>query len=102
MSCELTTNVWIGSQFCPQNWLPQQCPLRDQKNDFRSFIHSHLPSLQNSVKIGLVDAEIIGLTEIVKKLNIKKENSSILQANIRLHFELQGGLIMHSICLCKK
>ena len=56
----------------------------------------------NSVKIGLVDAEIIGLTEIVKKLNIKKENSSTLQANIRLHFELQGGLIMHSICLCKK
>jgi len=28
------------------------------------------------VKIGLVDAEIIGLTEIVKKLNIKKKTAA--------------------------
>jgi len=63
--------------FCPRNWLPWQHALGDWKNNFRSFIYSHSSTINaNSVKIGLVDAEIIGLREIVK--NIKKETNSIL------------------------
>jgi len=47
-------------------------PSRDRKRNFRSFIYSHIPA--NSVKIGPVDGEIIGLTEITKKFlkNISK------------------------------
>jgi len=57
--------------------LPWQHALGDWKNNFRSFIYSHSSTINaNSVKIGLVDAEIIGLREIVK--NIKKETNSIL------------------------
>ena len=54
----------IGGRFCPQNWLPRQRPLRDRKY-FRSFIHGQ--SSTNPayfVKVGLVDIEIIGLTEV--------------------------------------
>ena len=47
--------------------LPWQCPLRIRYTNFRSFIYSHSSTNPtNLVKIGLVDVETIGLTEIVK------------------------------------
>ena len=59
--------LWIKAKKADKNWLPQQHPSRDQKTNFRSFVHS--PSSTNPanwVKIGPVDVEIIRLTEIVK------------------------------------
>jgi len=42
--------------------------MKDQKGNFRSFIYSHSSTiLANSAKIGPVDVEIIGLTEIAEK-----------------------------------
>jgi len=67
MSCEANYKVWNGRRFCPQNWLPWQCPLGDRKNNFTSFIDGHSSTNAiNFMKIGLVDVEIIGLTKISK------------------------------------
>jgi len=50
-----------------KSWLPWQHPLRDLKGNFRQIIYSHRSAKpDNLAKIGLVDFEIIGLTEIVK------------------------------------
>jgi len=49
--------------------------LRDRKTNFRSFIHSHSSAnTANAAKIGLVDVEIIGLTESAEK---KKHQQNI-------------------------
>ena len=67
--------VWIGSGFGPQNWLPRQRPMRDRKTNFSSFIRSHSSAnTANAAKIGLVDVEIIGLTESAEK---KKQQQNI-------------------------
>jgi len=45
--------------------------VRDRKNSFRSFIYSQSSTIPaNLVKIGPVDVEIIGLTEIIKYIYI--------------------------------
>jgi len=49
--------------------LPRQRPLGDRKTNLRLIIYS--PISTNPAKIGQVDIEIIGLTEIVKIYNIK-------------------------------
>ena len=49
--------------------LPWQRPLGDRKTNLRLIIYS--PISTNPAKIGQVDIEIIGLTEIVKIYNIK-------------------------------
>ena len=54
-----------------QKWLPRQRPLRDQKTDVRLITCSH-----SSRKIGVVDVEIIGQTEIVKKITNKQIRNS--------------------------
>ena len=52
---------------CPQNWLPRQRPVRDQKTNFRSFISSHSSTVPaNWVKIGGVDIHIVGVSESLK------------------------------------
>jgi len=49
--------------------LPRQRPLRDRKRYFGSFIYGQSStSPANFVKIGPVDVEIIGVTEIAKKI----------------------------------
>jgi len=63
-----------------KNWLPWQRPLRDQKTNYRSFIYSQSSiNPVNLAKIGLVDVEIIGLTEIIKDKEkiIKKQRQNI-------------------------
>jgi len=66
----MLTNILFqnaGGRFCPQNWLSRQRPLRDRKNSFRSIIYGERSTIPaNFVKIGPVDVEIIGLTEITK------------------------------------
>ena len=53
--------VWIHST---KNWLPWQRPLRDRKNNFRSFVDGQSSTVAaNFVKIGLADVEIIGLRQ---------------------------------------
>jgi len=55
--------------FRSQNWLPVQPPLRDRKNNFRSFIYfQNSANRANFVKIGSADVEITGLTEISKNM----------------------------------
>jgi len=68
-------NGWIESiQIgCHGN---RQCPSRNRKTNFSSFIYSHgsiIPA--DFVKIGLIDVEIIGLTEIVTKFKCEATNS---------------------------
>jgi len=68
---ELTSNVWTGGRFCPQNWLPRQRSPRDRKTKFSSFIYSHGQDhtiSENWTKIDPVDVETFGLTEIVKNV----------------------------------
>jgi len=66
MSREPNCVDWVWTW--PQNWLPRQRPLRNRKTYLGSFIYSQSSTNPaNSVKIGLVDVEIIGLMEIVKK-----------------------------------
>jgi len=56
--------VWIWRQ----NWLSWQRPMGDRKTYLGSFIYGQSSTNPaNSVKIGLVDVEIIGRTEIVNK-----------------------------------
>jgi len=81
----------IASQkkFCgysqPKNWLPWQRLLRDRKTDFRSFIYSrNSTNPANSVKIGLVDVGIKGLTEIVKFKKRRKNNHFISPPSVAL------------------
>ena len=65
--CHANYKVRDGCRFCLQNWLPWQRPLRDRRNNFRSFIHSQRStSPANFVKLGPVDVEMIGLTGITK------------------------------------
>jgi len=67
--CHASYRVNIGGRFCPQNWLPWQHPLMDRKNDLRLFIYGQsFASPANFVKIGVVDDELIGLTEITKNI----------------------------------
>jgi len=48
-------------------------PSRIEKNTFSSFIYSQSSTKPaNFVKIGLIDVEIIGLTEITKNVNTIK------------------------------
>ena len=52
-------------------------PLVIQKNNFRSFIYGQSPTKRaNFVKIGPVNVEIIGLTEIIKNNSKNKPSSS--------------------------
>jgi len=88
-SQELKLNVWIGDRFRPQNWLLLQGPLTDRKTNFRLFIYSHISTISaNWVKIGLVDVEIIGLTESLK---VTKQQYFI--SHLQLRFAQPGGLI---------
>jgi len=84
--------------FAPQNWLPWQHPLRDRKNNFRSFIYGQRPTnLANFVKIGPVDVEIIVLTETTKYAKKIK-----LQQNMsppRQRFSQSGWAKKLSSCL---
>ena len=59
-----------------KDWLPWQRPLmRDRETSFRSIIYSHSSANpENLAKIGQVDFEIIGLTEIVTN---KKQQQNI-------------------------
>jgi len=58
-----------------KNWLPRQRPLRDRKTNFRSFIYSQSSTNPaDRVKIGPVNVDIIGLTEIVKN---KKQRQNL-------------------------
>ena len=57
--------VWIQST---ENFLPQECPWRDRKNNFRSFIYRSSTIPANFVKGCLVDVQIIGLKEITKNI----------------------------------
>jgi len=53
--------------FC-RTWLPRQRPLNDRGAKFRLFIYSFSSTNRaNLVKIGPVDFQIIGATEIAKK-----------------------------------
>ena len=56
------------------------------RNNFRSFIYSHSSTKpENSVKIGSVDVETIGLAEIVRtKKQIR--NTGRTSARLRLRF----------------
>jgi len=66
--CHANPILWIGPGLGPQNWLPRQRPLRNRKTYFGSFVYGQsYTNPANLVKIGLVDVEIIGLMEIVKK-----------------------------------
>ena len=78
-----TQNYFVPG-FGQQNWLPRQRPFRDRINIFSSFFCSHSSTNRaNLAKIGGVDGEIKGLTEIVKNWN-----SSILQVHLRLRFSM--------------
>ena len=62
--------VWIDLGFGQQNWLSWQHSLRDRKTNFRSFTCSHRSANPaNLARIGLVDVQIIGLTESLKIKN---------------------------------
>jgi len=66
--CHSNPIVRIRPGQSPQNWLPWQPPLQEQKTKITSFIYSHSSTkTENLAKIGAADVEIIGLTEIVKK-----------------------------------
>jgi len=66
--CHANYSVWIGPGFVQQNWLPRQRLSTDRKTNSRSFIYSHSSTNPaHLVKIGPLDVEIIGQTEIVKK-----------------------------------
>ena len=83
--CHASYRVSIGGRFCPQNWLPWQHPLMDRKNDLRLFIYGQsFASPANFVKIGVVDDELIGLTEITKDIFLKKHKQNISPPH--LHF----------------
>jgi len=74
----------------PQNWLPQQHPLKHRKNNFRSFIYGQSStSPANFVKIGQVDVEIIGVTEITK-IFLNKISAKHKPCSPALHAEWVG------------
>jgi len=75
--CHANYKVWNGGRFHPQNWFPRQRPFSDPKNNFRFFIYGQSPTKRaNFVKIGPVNVEIIGLTEIIKNNSKNKPSSS--------------------------
>ena len=64
--CDANPILWIEADKTKQHWLPRQYPLRDRKTNFKSFVYSQsFPT--TSAKIGPVDVEIVGLTEIANK-----------------------------------
>jgi len=73
-----------------KNWFPWQCPLRGRKNNFRSFIYSQgSTNRANFVKIGLVNLDTIGLTEITKNFKSISKTSVLPDCASRS----AGGLI---------
>jgi len=61
---------WGGGRFCPQNWFVTAI----RKTNFRAFIYSLSIIPANWVKIGLVDVQIKGLTELLKRKQEKNEH----------------------------
>jgi len=98
MSRELRGVDW-GS-ILPTKLVATAKSLKRSKNNFRSFIYGQrFTNPANFAKIGPVDAEIIGLTEINKNIIKKQHNIS----HPRLRFEQSACAKYYAGCMrCTK